>query len=105
MPVRNKRKSPILYYFVFLVTALSVLTVNNSQAECTCICVNGLNRPLCASVTDRKPLCPPKFCPRQPPVTPPLEQSRTPPAGTQICSDKYIYNQYTQRYEWRQFCR
>ncbi len=103
--VRCKRKLSVIYLMTLGVATLFMLISNNSHAACSCICVNGLNRPLCSSVSDLKPLCPPKVCPRVPPITRPLDQSRLPPVGTSICSSKYIYNKYNQRYEWRLFCK
>ena len=85
--------------------ALSLASSDSSRAACTCVCVDGLNRPLCASITDRRPVCPPKVCPREPPLARPIEQPKLPPADADSCSRKYIYNRYSQRYEWWQLCR
>jgi hypothetical protein len=98
-------KLPVIYLACFLVAAVSVTNSGNSHAACTCICVDGLNRPLCANLDDRKPLCPPKLCPREPSQTRPLDQPAIPPTGTKSCSREYIYNRYAQRYQWWQFCQ
>ena len=98
-------KLPAIYVVTLMLAALSFTTSDEARAACTCICVDGLNRPLCSGVNDRIPVCPPKVCPTEPPITRPLDQPRLPPAGTAFCTDEYIYNRYSQRYEWRQFCR
>ena len=76
-----------------------------ADAACTCICVNGLNRPLCSSIADRKPVCPPRACPREPSISRPIDRTAEPPAGAKTCNDRYIYNRYSQAYEWRRLCR
>ncbi len=73
-------------------------------ADCTCVCVDGLNRPLCSEVTDIEPVCPPKVCPDAP-AAKPLEPYRLPPFDARNCSMKYLYNKYAERYEWRQVCQ
>jgi hypothetical protein len=75
------------------------------RAACTCICVDGLNRPLCSEVTDVEPVCPPRLCPDAPRATPPLDLQRLPPTGTRSCAMEYVYNPYARRYEWRQLCQ
>ncbi|HUV21525.1 MAG TPA: hypothetical protein VMZ32_07055, partial [Gammaproteobacteria bacterium] len=98
-------KIPVIYLAALLVAAVSVTHSDNSRAGCTCICVDGLNRPLCASLEERKPLCPPRVCPREPSQTRPLDQPGIPPTGATPCSREYIYNRYAQRYEWWQVCQ
>jgi hypothetical protein len=75
------------------------------RAACTCICVDGLNRPLCSEVADVEPVCPPRTCPDAPRAGRPLDSLTLPPSGTRSCSMEYVYNRYAQRYEWRQLCR
>jgi len=86
----------MLIVFVSLSSSMAV-------ADCSCICVDGLNRPLCSEVTDVEPVCPPKLCPETPPGKP-LEPYRLPPSDARTCSMKYLYNKYSERYEWRQVC-
>jgi hypothetical protein len=75
------------------------------RADCTCVCVDGLNRPLCSDSRDSVPVCPPRMCPDDSLTTRPRDELRLPPTGTQSCSMQYVYNRYSRRYEWRQLCR
>ena len=91
-----------------MVLMLAVLAAGNPgavKADCACVCVDGLNRPLCSDSRDAIPVCPPRVCPRYPQTTRPLESLRLPPVGTESCSRQYVYNKYSRRYEWRQLCR
>ncbi len=87
-----------------LLAVLASLASFAAVADCTCICVDGLNRPLCSQVTDIEPVCPPKVCPDAP-AAKPLEPYRLPPFDARSCSMEYFYNKYAERYEWRQICR
>ena len=88
-----------------IVLLLVLMPASPAIADCTCTCVNGMNRPLCASITDRRPVCPPRVCPRDPAISRPLDRTDKPPAGAKNCDNKYLYNRYTQAYEWRRVCR
>ena len=81
------------------------MTFADARAACTCVCVDGLNRPLCASAGDIRPVCPPRVCPRDPAVTRPLDQVVEPPPRDKTCNREYTYNRYSGRYEWRTLCR
>lgn len=76
-----------------------------ARADCTCVCVDGLNRPLCSDSRDAVPVCPPRVCPDTPRSTRPLDTPGLPPTGTESCSMQYVYNKYARRYEWRRLCR
>ena len=75
------------------------------RADCACVCVDGLNRPLCSDSRDPLPVCPPRVCPDTPRTSRPLDAPGLPPPGTEACSMQYVYNKYTRRYEWRRLCR
>jgi hypothetical protein len=75
------------------------------RADCACVCVDGMNRPLCSDSRDVVPVCPPRVCADEPRTTRPLDAPALPPTGTEACSMQYLYNKYTRRYEWRQLCR
>lgn len=97
-------KQAVTLLLTALLGGLLLTGADEARAGCTCVCVDGLNRPLCSSVTERKPLCPPRVCPREPAVTRPLEQSRPAPRTRQTCSREKIYNRYSKRYEWWHLC-
>lgn len=86
-----------------LLAVLGTLPSFDGRAACTCICVDGLNRPLCSQVTDIEPVCPPRVC-SEAPAAKPLEPYDLPPFDAPACSMKYLYNKYAGRYEWRQVC-
>jgi hypothetical protein len=90
---------------ILLAAAVSMAGAVPARAACTCICIDGLNRPLCSEVTDVEPICPPKPCPDAPQTVRPLDPPRLPPAGKRSCAMEYVYNRYAGRYEWRQICR
>src|ERR1051325_2159175 len=70
--------------FFFFVIALVALLLTNANASCVCRCVNGRMQPLCNSVNDMPPFCPPSsLCPiAAPPTLAPLGQPIAPPVGT-----------------------
>lgn len=98
-------KSTITFLVVLLLAGVSIVNSDNARAGCVCVCVDGLNRPLCASAADPRPTCPPRFCPREPSTTRPLDQPTLPPTKARTCSREYIYNRFSGRYEWWQLCR
>ena len=98
-------ETPVAGLTFVLALTITLLVNEPARGACTCICVDGLNRPLCSSLTEPRPVCPPRVCPREPSVSAPLEQSGMPPVGTQSCEQEYVYNRYTQRYEWRRICQ
>ena len=75
------------------------------RADCACVCVDGLNRPLCSDSREAPPVCPPRVCPDMPRTSRPLDAPALPPQGVEACSMQYVYNKYTRRYEWRRLCR
>ena len=90
---------------LLMAVCVGFLIATTAEAACNCVCVNGLNRPLCSSISDIKPVCPPRVCPQAPQSISPIDTPQLrPPTGTQSCASDYIYNRYTQRYEWRQVC-
>lgn len=97
-----KPRAPLVA--AMLLAVIAALSTATGRADCSCICIDGLNRPLCSQVTDIEPVCPPKVC-ADAPATKPLEPYRLPPFDEQSCSMKYLYNKYAGRYEWRQVCR
>ena len=98
-------KSTVTFLVVLLLAGVSIVNSDNARADCVCVCVDGLNRPLCASAADPRPTCPPRFCPREPSTTRPLDQPTLPPTKARTCSREYIYNRFSGRYEWWQLCR
>lgn len=104
--IKSRRfEKPGIRAAALLAGALSILASAPGRAACTCICVDGQNRPLCSEVTDIEPICPPRLCPSAPRSTRPLDPQLLPPDGTRSCSMEYVYNPYAQRYEWRQLCQ
>ncbi len=87
-----------------LLALLALLASGAGRADCNCICVDGLNRPLCSQVSDVLPLCPPRVCPLAP-AAGALQPPQLPPFDARSCSMEYLYNNYAARYEWRQLCR
>ena len=103
-PIRPPRKPAFAICAALLGAILSGAASAPGRAACACVCVDGLNRPLCSEVTDIEPQCPPRVCPDAPRSTPPLDPGQLPPTGTRNCTMEYLYNRYAQRYEWRQVC-
>ena len=102
---RDAGWSRYLLDFRTVLVALSLLAAGPLHADCACVCIDGRNRPLCSSVTEIEPLCPPRFCPDQPRRVRPLDSPALPPAGARTCEMQYVYNRHTLRYEWRRLCR
>jgi len=75
-----------------------------AAADCQCVCMDGQVRVVCSSAIDLKPICPPRVCPITPPSIPPIQPPRVPPIGTETCTQKQVYNEYTRRYEWKEVC-
>lgn len=90
--------------FAALLFFLMALFTSASDAKCVCSCVNGQVVPLCDNALDIEPICPPRICPFTPPSVEPINPPRVPPIGTQTCTMKQVYNEWTKRYEWRQVC-
>ncbi len=103
--VKTDLKIRSLLFSLLLLAGPSLTVFGESRAGCTCVCVDGLNRPLCASASDPRPLCPPRVCPREPGVTRPLDQVVEPRPRNKNCARKYSFNRYSQRYEWLTLCR
>jgi hypothetical protein len=83
----------------------TLVVPRTGHARCECRCVNGQVVPLCESAVEVPPVCPPRVCPVVPPAVRPVDPPRVPPVGTKICRSEQVYNQYTQRYEWKEVCR
>ncbi len=90
---------------IWLVPLLgSLLFATQAVAACRCMCIDGEVRPICSSSIDLPPICAPRICPIKPPSVEPINPPRVPPIGTKKCTMKQVYNEYTQRYEWKQLC-
>lgn len=102
--LRTTMKTWFLLTIKLALFGLLVLGSTELRAGCTCVCVDGVNRPLCASITDRKPLCPPRVCPREPYTTRPLDQPGLETGDPRNCERKLVRNKYSGRYEWWKLC-
>ena len=93
--------------FRFIAVWLVGFQMANANASCVCRCVNGRMEPLCSSVADMRPFCPPStLCPiAAPPTLAPLGPAIAPPVGTRSCAQRQILNPATGQYEWQSICR
>ena len=93
--------------FCFIAIWLIGFQMANANASCVCRCVNGRMEPLCSSVADMRPFCPPStLCPiAAPPTLAPLGPAIAPPVGTRSCAQRQILNPVTGQYEWQSICR
>lgn len=91
---------------ILLISSLTFLFIyaGPGHSACECACVNGEVVALCESSIDLEPICSPRICPITPPSIRPIERPRVPPIGTSDCRNEQVYNEYTNRYEWKEVC-
>ena len=78
---------------------------STAEAACTCQCVDGQMQPLCSSVMDLPPICPPTICsPLPAPTIAPLMPPTLPPLGTSSCRQAQICDNYG-NCRWQQVCQ
>ena len=95
---------PFLRYLVSML-ALFLSIATNAHADCVCRCVNGRMEPLCSSVVDMRPFCPPStLCPTAtPPTLAPPDLRIAPPVGTRRCFQRQVFNPNSGQYECKEF--
>lgn len=87
-----------------LLLSLLLLTPIVVRADCSCVCMQGQVRAVCSGALDLKPICAPRICPVTPPSVKPIQKPRVPPIGTTKCVQRQIYNEQSERYQWREVC-
>ncbi len=87
--------------WVLLALLVGAPPIGTAEAACTCQCINGEVRAVCAYASEPEPVCPPRFCamPRVVPEVPP-----PPSAGPRKCVVKEILNDRTGKFEKREMC-
>jgi hypothetical protein len=90
---------------LLLVFFTTVLAGAQTTSSCRCACVNGEVKALCSSSIEVPPICAPRVCPIVTPSIKPIAPPRVPPVGTSKCALKQVYNERTQKYEWRSVCQ
>jgi hypothetical protein len=88
-----------------IVLLMCLFTSGIAWAECSCVCMNGENQPLCTNTLEIAPICPPVICPIENLSIAPIASPDVPPVGTQECKMEQVYNEHSQQYEWIQVCR
>ena len=84
--------------------ALLLIAITESDAACTCQCVNGEMQPLCSSSIDLVPICPPTICPLAMPSIAPLAPLTLPPLGTTSCRMAQVCDAFG-NCRWQQVCQ
>ncbi len=93
-----------VFYILFYFVIVFFITANKeTQAACTCECVNGRSVPICSSTMDLPPFCS-QMCPLNPSQLQPLGRNNLPPLGTRNCEFMQVYNPVTHIYEWKNVC-
>lgn len=100
----NKQKIFFLKIFAFIILSFLIITTKKGFSACVCACVDGEKVPLCESALDIPPPCI-GVCSIPPANIPPIKVPNIPPIGTKMCSEKQVYNPYSNRYEWQTVCR
>ncbi|MEX2650369.1 MAG: hypothetical protein WD673_15280 [Alphaproteobacteria bacterium] len=87
-----------------IVAFFLLVAADPARADCTCVCMNGTNQPLCTNTLEVAPYCPPIICPFDSPNATSGTAHRTEKFGATNCYPQLVFDSWTNQYAWQQVC-